>query len=130
MSHKSLRARGRKGGGGHAEEHESSERWLVTYADMLTLLMVLFIVMFAMSQVDKKKFADLKVGLAKGFGATSAALADQSAPLDNGGMADTTVTAMDPGISPGLAGAKGDSKESKAEKAAKEQAQQAVAAEQ
>ena len=53
------------------EEHENHERWLVTYADMLTLLMVLFIVMFAMSQVDQKKYNALKNGLADGFGATS-----------------------------------------------------------
>jgi chemotaxis protein MotB len=51
------------------EEHENHERWLVTYADMLTLLMVLFIVMFAMSQVDDAKYAALKSGLAEGFGA-------------------------------------------------------------
>ena len=51
------------------EEHENHERWLVTYADMLTLLMVLFIVMFAMSQVDQKKYNALKNGLADGFGA-------------------------------------------------------------
>ena len=36
---------------------------------MITLLMVLFIVMFAMSQVDQKKFNALKDGLAAGFGA-------------------------------------------------------------
>jgi chemotaxis protein MotB len=53
------------------EEHENHERWLVTYADMLTLLMVLFIVMFAMSQVDQKKYNALKNGLAEGFGADS-----------------------------------------------------------
>ena len=45
---------------GTEEEHENHERWLVTYADMITLLMVLFIVMFAMSQVDEKKFNALK----------------------------------------------------------------------
>ncbi|HET7327446.1 MAG TPA: flagellar motor protein MotB [Nocardioidaceae bacterium] len=50
------------------EEHENSERWLVTYADMITLLMVLFIVMFAISQVDQKRFNALKDGLAAGFG--------------------------------------------------------------
>jgi chemotaxis protein MotB len=53
----------------HEEEHESHERWLVTYADMLTLLMVLFVVLFAMSQIDMKKFSALRDGLAKGFGA-------------------------------------------------------------
>ena len=50
------------------KEHENHERWLVTYADMVTLLMVLFIVMFAMSVVDEKKFNMLKEGLAAGFG--------------------------------------------------------------
>ena len=52
----------------HSDEHPNHERWLVTYADMVTLLMVLFIVMFAMSQVDQKKFNALKEGLAAGFG--------------------------------------------------------------
>src|ERR1043165_4274190 len=61
----------RKHKGGHDEEHENHERWLVSYADMMTLLMVLFIVMFAISQVDQKKFAELKNGLAVGFGSPS-----------------------------------------------------------
>lgn len=59
------------GGGGRSqpeEEHENHERWLVSYADMITVLMALFIVLFAMSQVDAKKFADLAAGLADGFG--------------------------------------------------------------
>jgi len=38
----------------HSEEHVD-ESWLLPYADMLTLLVALFIVMFAMSQVDKAK---------------------------------------------------------------------------
>jgi chemotaxis protein MotB len=54
----------------HEEEHENHERWLVSYADMMTLLMVLFIVLFAISQVDQRKFAALKTGLTAGFGAT------------------------------------------------------------
>jgi len=56
------------------EEHENHERWLVSYADMMTLLMVLFLVLFAMSQVDVTKFTKLKAGLAAGFGAESVAL--------------------------------------------------------
>src|SRR3954468_5377249 len=62
---------GGRGSGAHEEEHENHERWLVSYADMMTLLMVLFVVMFAISQVDQKKFAALKNGLAAGFGAQS-----------------------------------------------------------
>lgn len=50
------------------EEHENHERWLVTYADMLTVLMALFIVMFAMSVVDQTKFEKLKQGLDEYFG--------------------------------------------------------------
>jgi chemotaxis protein MotB len=38
----------------HHEDHPD-ETWLIPYADMLTLLLALFIVMFAMSQVDKEK---------------------------------------------------------------------------
>ncbi|MGX7681064.1 flagellar motor protein MotB [Jatrophihabitans sp. DSM 45814] len=52
---------------GHEEEHENSERWMVTYADMLTLLLVLFIVLYAISQVNTSKFAELKSGLATAF---------------------------------------------------------------
>ena len=60
--------------GGHEEEHENHERWLVSYADMMTLLMVLFIVLFAISQVDQKKFSALKEGLAQGLGSTTNAV--------------------------------------------------------
>ncbi|MDQ2650662.1 MAG: flagellar motor protein MotB [Actinomycetota bacterium] len=45
------------------EEHENHERWLITYADMITLLMVLFIVLFSISQVDLAKFKQFKAGL-------------------------------------------------------------------
>jgi len=45
------------------EEHVSHERWLITYADMITLLMVLFIVLFAIGQTDLKKFEALKNSL-------------------------------------------------------------------
>ena len=37
------------------EEHESHERWLVSYADFITLLFAFFVVMFATSQVDSQK---------------------------------------------------------------------------
>jgi chemotaxis protein MotB len=46
------------------EEHENEERWLVTYADMITLLMVLFIVLFSMATIDAHKFNQLRDSLA------------------------------------------------------------------
>lgn len=52
------------------EEHVNHERWLITYADMITLLMVLFIVLFAISQVDQRRFEMLRDGMAAGFGQT------------------------------------------------------------
>ena len=85
--------RGRRGG--HEEEHENHERWLVTYADMVTLLMVLFIVMFAMSQVDERKFNELKAGLAAGFGASDSLLPGSSSILDQPGTAAVDVPAPD-----------------------------------
>lgn len=39
----------------HHEEH-ADETWLLPYSDLLTLLLALFIVMFAMSNLDKEKF--------------------------------------------------------------------------
>src|SRR5260370_434215 len=36
-------------------EHENHERWLVSYADFITLLFAFFVVMFATSQTDKGK---------------------------------------------------------------------------
>lgn len=54
----------------HAPAHEEggAERWLVTYADMLTLLLVLFIVLFSISVVNKSKFISLKTSLGSVFG--------------------------------------------------------------
>ena len=48
-------------------EHDDSERWLLTYADMITLLMALFIVMFAMSNVNETKFESLQKSLQEAF---------------------------------------------------------------
>jgi chemotaxis protein MotB len=39
------------------EEHENHERWLVSWADFMTLLFAFFVVMYAVSRVDTKKVA-------------------------------------------------------------------------
>ena len=87
-------SRRRKRSGAHDEEHTNHERWLVTYADMVTLLMVLFIVMFAMSQVDQKKFDQLKAGLAVGFGQAPTIESGSTSILDQNG--DSAAEAIAP----------------------------------
>src|SRR6476469_97130 len=57
------RGRGRHGGG----EVESEERWLLTYADMITLLMALFMVLFSITSVNKSKLEILSKTLQEAF---------------------------------------------------------------
>jgi len=53
----------------HHEEHEEhiDERWLLTYADMITLLMALFIVLFSISSVNKSEYEVLQRTLSDAF---------------------------------------------------------------
>lgn len=44
----------------HDHEEHMDESWLIPYADLLTLLLALFIVLFASSQIDQKKFEEIK----------------------------------------------------------------------
>jgi chemotaxis protein MotB len=52
---------------GHASGH-NDERWLLTYSDMITLLMALFIIMWAISTVNDSKFDQLSKSLSDAFG--------------------------------------------------------------
>jgi chemotaxis protein MotB len=49
------------------EEHENHERWLVSYADFITLLFAFFVVMYAVSQVDVGKLKALAGSLSSSF---------------------------------------------------------------
>lgn len=51
-----------------AEHAANHERWMISYADMLTLLLALFIVMFAISKVDQAKFIQFAQGANQAFG--------------------------------------------------------------
>ncbi|WP_274363973.1 flagellar motor protein MotB [Paenibacillus thermotolerans] len=44
----------------HEHEEHIDETWLIPYSDLLTLLLALFIVLFASSQIDQKKFEEIK----------------------------------------------------------------------
>jgi chemotaxis protein MotB len=47
--------------------HESEERWLLTYADMITLLLALFVVLFSISSVNISKLQTLQEALRDAF---------------------------------------------------------------
>ncbi|HEV3322015.1 MAG TPA: OmpA family protein [Solirubrobacteraceae bacterium] len=52
---------------GHGAEHDNDERWLLTYADMITLLMALFMVLFSISSVNISKYRTLQMALKAAF---------------------------------------------------------------
>jgi chemotaxis protein MotB len=58
--------KGRRGGGDHESEH-ADERWLVSYSDMMTLLMALFLVLWSMASVNTSKFESLAASLREAF---------------------------------------------------------------
>ncbi|HFC53745.1 MAG TPA: flagellar motor protein MotD [Gammaproteobacteria bacterium] len=49
------------------EEHENHERWLVSYADFITLLFAFFVVMYSVSQVNEGKYRVLSGSLESAF---------------------------------------------------------------
>jgi chemotaxis protein MotB len=51
----------------HDDEHENHERWLVSYADFITLLFAFFVVMYAISQVNEGKYRVLSDTLSSAF---------------------------------------------------------------
>jgi chemotaxis protein MotB len=61
------------GGGGHGG---GDERWMASYMDMVTVLMCLFIVLYAMSTIDQNKFEKLRFALSTGFGQVASKTVD------------------------------------------------------
>lgn len=51
----------------HAEEEEGTDAWLMTYADMITLILCFFVIMLSVSVPDLDKFEKLKQKLTGGF---------------------------------------------------------------
>ncbi len=78
----------------HEGGHENAERWLLSYADMITLLMALFIVLFAISQVDQQKLLALSSGLQQYFGAP--AVVNHTQGVLDGTSTDSAVQAIAP----------------------------------
>lgn len=70
-----------------ARRHENVDRWLLTYADMITLLVALFIMLYSMSAVNQEKFGALAQSMRREF---------QALPEHNGGKIIGTGQVVDP----------------------------------
>jgi chemotaxis protein MotB len=86
----------------HEEEHENHEAWVIPYADMLTLLMGLFVVLWAISSADMAKLEALQTSFAGSLGMATTgesaasgggegALDGTNGVLDGGAIAPVTV---------------------------------------
>ena len=69
-------------------EHDNSDRWLLTYADLITLLLGLFVILYAMSKIDAGKYAEIVSALDGVFGSPKGVL------TGNAGMMENPLTAM------------------------------------
>ena len=79
------------------EGHSSSERWLLTYSDMITLLLALFIMLYSMSNIDTEKFKALAQSLSAFFnnGSTTNVAAEGGSGLASGFEMPETSTGTD-----------------------------------
>jgi len=60
-------------------EKDTSERWLLTYSDLMNLLLILFIILYCSSQLDAKKSSAMASSLQEGFSTIEGAAAVQAA---------------------------------------------------
>lgn len=70
------------------EEHENMERWMVSYADFMTLLFATFVVLYALAQIDIKEFGKLEESIKMAF---------NNSPISGGqhlleGIGETAIT--------------------------------------
>ncbi|HOP40595.1 MAG TPA: flagellar motor protein MotB [Geobacteraceae bacterium] len=76
------------------EAHANHERWMVSYADFVTLLFAVFVTLFAMSQTDKRKVEEVIASLRESFGYA------KSNPMSSVNVLDSTELSPIPSISP------------------------------
>ena len=78
----------------HKEEaHENEERWLLTYADLITLLMAFFCILFAMANVDAVKFREVAQSMNRALGG-GAISGGGSGGISTGGGAPSQIVSL------------------------------------
>lgn len=89
----------------HKKKSENSERWLLTYSDLITLLMILFILLYAMSNVNQEKYDELAGSLSESLGKGSNGSLNGSISVLPGGL---SVLLGDGAVLPGGTGEESD----------------------
>lgn len=83
------------------DDHEDTHRWLVSYADFITLLFAFFVVMYSISQVNEGKYKVLSDAMVDAFREhPHASLKEMIMPSTSGDISNTG-TPPDPGLVPG-----------------------------
>jgi chemotaxis protein MotB len=72
---------------GSGESSGNEERWLLTYSDMITLLLGYFVILYSISNTDLKKFEQLAAGVRRGFNMISVNLFESSTTGSEGNAA-------------------------------------------
>ncbi|MDR1227843.1 MAG: flagellar motor protein MotD [Azoarcus sp.] len=73
------------------EEHENTERWLVSYADFITLLFAFFVVMYSLSSLNEGKYRALSDALGQAFRSADIAMENPQIVVPPGAMAPPPV---------------------------------------
>ena len=94
------------------EKEGNSERWLLTYSDMITLLLALFIILYSMSTIDAKKMAKVAESMATALGTSTSSAPGAGAGAGPGtGKTATAGAAAGTGKGTGAAGTAGNQKD-------------------
>lgn len=87
------------------EDRENLDRWLVSYADFITLLFALFVLLYATSRIDNKKLVDLEKAIKfamhfKGEGGIGEPPIFKGPPTDSGCPPSATFSDRVPNLGP------------------------------
>lgn len=85
-----MRQRGRRER--RAQQRETHDRWMITYADLITLLLIFFVILYAMSSLDTEKYNIVTGALSQTF-KTGTLLEDGNGILDSGRETDNAPAA-------------------------------------
>lgn len=71
------------------------ERWLLTYSDLITLLMIFFVVMYSLSSLNAKKFQAMAISLSRAMGGGQSVMDEPGASLAPGIPAGSLIQEME-----------------------------------